>query len=58
MTPFDIAFLFPGQGSQTVGMGVGLAASYQSAKNVFDEVRDRNYMRVGEKFFPTRIYTY
>ena len=40
MTPFDIAFLFPGQGSQTVGMGVGLAASYQSAKNVFDEVND------------------
>ena len=40
MTPFEIAFLFPGQGSQTVGMGVGLAATYQPAKNVFDEVND------------------
>ena len=40
MTHFDIAFLFPGQGSQAVGMGVGLAASYQPAKHVFDEVND------------------
>ena len=40
MTSFEIAFLFPGQGSQAVGMGVGLAASHQSAKNVFDEVND------------------
>ena len=40
MTPFEIAFLFPGQGSQTVGMGVGLAATYQPAKIVFDEVND------------------
>ena len=36
----EIAFLFPGQGSQTVGMGVGLAATYQPAKHVFDEVND------------------
>jgi [acyl-carrier-protein] S-malonyltransferase len=32
------AFVFPGQGSQAVGMGKGLAASFQSAREVFDEV--------------------
>src|SRR5438105_7541831 len=33
-----IAFLFPGQGSQAVGMGKGLAATYAAARAVFDEV--------------------
>ena len=32
MTSYEIAFLFPGQGSQAVGMGVALAASHQPAK--------------------------
>lgn len=31
-----IAFLFPGQGSQAVGMGKDLYESFESAKNVFD----------------------
>jgi len=31
-----IAFLFPGQGSQAVGMGKDLYENYESAKNVFD----------------------
>ncbi|HHW41454.1 MAG TPA: ACP S-malonyltransferase [Syntrophomonadaceae bacterium] len=30
-------FLFPGQGSQYVGMGADLARNYPSARNVFDE---------------------
>ncbi len=33
-----IAFLFPGQGSQAVGMGAELAANFASARTVFDEV--------------------
>ena len=32
------AFLFPGQGSQAVGMGTALAAASRAAQDVFDEV--------------------
>ncbi len=32
-----IAFVFPGQGAQHVGMGVDLAARYEAARRVFDE---------------------
>ena len=32
------AFVFPGQGSQAVGMGKDLAAAFPQAKAVFDEV--------------------
>ncbi|MCL1628790.1 ACP S-malonyltransferase [Roseibaca sp. V10] len=34
------AFLFPGQGAQTIGMGRALADSYPAAKAVFQEVDD------------------
>jgi len=34
----SIAFVFPGQGSQAVGMGKGLAANFAAARDVFDEV--------------------
>ncbi|WP_373503800.1 ACP S-malonyltransferase [Aestuariivirga sp.] len=33
-----IAFMFPGQGSQAVGMGKALAENFASARAVFDEV--------------------
>ncbi|WP_322891685.1 MULTISPECIES: ACP S-malonyltransferase [unclassified Yoonia] len=39
------AFVFPGQGAQTIGMGQALAAAYPAAKAVFDEVDDA----LGEK---------
>ena len=32
------AFVFPGQGAQTIGMGQALAEAYPAAKAVFDEV--------------------
>jgi len=40
-----LAFVFPGQGSQDVGMGRDLAASYPAARAVFDEVDEA----LGEK---------
>jgi [acyl-carrier-protein] S-malonyltransferase len=47
MTSSSIAFLFPGQGSQAVGMGGALAASHVAAKQVFEEVNDA----LGENLF-------
>lgn len=41
----SLAFVFPGQGAQTVGMGQALAEAYPSAKAVFDEVDEA----LGEK---------
>lgn len=40
-----IAFVFPGQGAQSIGMGQALAAAYPAAKSIFDEVDDA----LGEK---------
>jgi len=37
LNPQTTAFLFPGQGSQAVGMGKDLAAQYPIAKQTFDE---------------------
>ncbi|MFN3845987.1 MAG: ACP S-malonyltransferase [Paracoccaceae bacterium] len=34
------AFVFPGQGAQTIGMGKALADAYPAARAVFDEVDD------------------
>ena len=33
-----VAFVFPGQGSQAVGMGKGLAETFVPARQVFEEV--------------------
>jgi [acyl-carrier-protein] S-malonyltransferase len=34
----SIAFVFPGQGSQAVGMGKALAETFRAARGVFDEI--------------------
>lgn len=39
------AFVFPGQGAQTIGMGKALAEAYPAAKAIFEEVDDA----LGEK---------
>ncbi|TMM54298.1 ACP S-malonyltransferase [Sulfitobacter sabulilitoris] len=41
----SIAFVFPGQGAQTIGMGQALAQAYPAARAVFDEVDEA----LGEK---------
>src|SRR6478672_1047039 len=41
------AFLFPGQGSQAVGMGAALAGASRVARDVFDEVDEA----LGQKLF-------
>ena len=42
-----LAFLFPGQGSQAVGMGAELAAAFAASRAVFEEVDDA----LGQKLF-------
>lgn len=46
-----IAFLFPGQGSQAVGMGAELAANFASARLVFDEVDAALGQKLSELMF-------
>jgi [acyl-carrier-protein] S-malonyltransferase len=38
MAAMSVAFVFPGQGSQAVGMGKALADQFAAARSVFDEV--------------------
>jgi [acyl-carrier-protein] S-malonyltransferase len=45
----SVAFVFPGQGSQAVGMGKALAEAFPSARAVFDEVDSA----LGEKLSAT-----
>ena len=52
------AFLFPGQGSQAVGMGAGLVEASRTARDVFEEVNEA----LGQNLFqlmchgPTRSF--
>lgn len=36
----DLAFIFPGQGAQFIGMGKSLADTFQSARSIFEEIDD------------------
>jgi [acyl-carrier-protein] S-malonyltransferase len=46
-----LAFLFPGQGSQSVGMGKELAANYSLAKQTFDEADEALGYKISELCF-------
>ncbi|MGB8012640.1 MAG: ACP S-malonyltransferase [Terriglobales bacterium] len=46
-----IAFLFPGQGSQAVGMGKELAANYSVARQTFEEADDALGYKLSELCF-------
>jgi [acyl-carrier-protein] S-malonyltransferase len=43
-----VAFVFPGQGSQTVGMGKALAEAFAPARQVFDEVDEALGQKLSE----------
>ncbi len=45
------AFIFPGQGSQSVGMGRDLAAAFTAAREVFDEVDDSLRQKLSKLMF-------
>jgi [acyl-carrier-protein] S-malonyltransferase len=45
------AFIFPGQGSQTVGMGQALAGAFTTARLVFEEVDDALSQRLSTVIF-------
>ena len=45
------AFVFPGQGSQAVGMGKALAEAYPAAREVFQEIDDALSQRLSKLMF-------
>src|SRR5882757_2659851 len=47
----NLAFLFPGQGSQVVGMGKELAANYPIAKQTFDEADEALGYKISQLCF-------
>src|SRR5580704_19177191 len=44
----SLAFIFPGQGSQAVGMGAELADAFAAAREVFQEVDDALGMKLSK----------
>ncbi len=51
MTVNDIAFIFPGQGSQSVGMGKDLHENFVEARYVFEEVDNTLEQNLSEMMF-------
>ncbi|MGB6919653.1 MAG: ACP S-malonyltransferase, partial [Methylovirgula sp.] len=45
------AFVFPGQGSQFVGMGKGLAGAFAEARSVFEEVDEALHKKLSALMF-------
>ncbi|MCL6454185.1 MAG: SDR family NAD(P)-dependent oxidoreductase [Alicyclobacillus sp.] len=58
--PGKVAFLFPGQGSQYIGMGADLAMTFEAARAVWDEVAEveiEEGLRVHDVVFPQPVFT-
>ena len=53
----SIAFVFPGQGAQTIGMGRELAEAYPAARAVFDEVDEALGQKLSEVIWNGDIET-
>lgn len=53
----SIAFVFPGQGAQTIGMGQALAETYPAAKAVFEEVDEALGQKLSELIWSGEIET-
>ncbi len=53
----SIAFVFPGQGAQTIGMGRDLAEAYPEARAVFDEVDEALGQKLSEVIWDGDIET-
>lgn len=53
----SIAFVFPGQGAQTIGMGKELAEAYPAARTVFDEVDDALEQKLSQLIWDGDIET-
>ena len=59
----DVAFLFPGQGSQYIGMSADLAMEFDSARRVWDEAASLKFTADGvisalhEIVFPRPVFT-
>ncbi|HEX4424881.1 MAG TPA: ACP S-malonyltransferase, partial [Terriglobales bacterium] len=51
MTTSNIAFLFPGQGSQAIGMGKELAEKYPVARQTFDEADEALGYKISQLCF-------
>lgn len=49
------AFVFPGQGTQFIGMGKDLAAQFESARRVFEEVDDALHQPLSRLMFEGEI---
>ncbi|MCL6454603.1 MAG: acyltransferase domain-containing protein [Alicyclobacillus sp.] len=58
--PGKVAFLFPGQGSQYVGMGADLAMTFEAARAVWDEAAEveiEDGLRVHDVVFPQPVFS-
>ncbi len=51
----NTAFIFPGQGSQTIGMGKDLFDNFKTAKDVFEEVDDTLHFSLSNLMFQGNI---